>query len=83
MPDAYPPVYSSRPVAPVVVRLRSRSSKAGFPKFLLFLACFGLLVLFALACATVLGALGYYQVTDRILPGVRVGQAGFGRHDPV
>ncbi len=56
-----------------MVRLRPRSSKAGFSKFFLFMACFGLLVLFALACATVLGALGYYQITGRILPGVKLG----------
>jgi lipoprotein-anchoring transpeptidase ErfK/SrfK len=78
MPDAYPPAYSPRPLRPVVVRLRPRSPKSGLPKVFLFLACFGLLVLFALACATVLGALGYYQVTGRILPGVRVGMLDLG-----
>jgi hypothetical protein len=78
MPSSYPPDYSDQPVKPVIVRLRRRSSESGFPKFLLFLACFGLLVLFALACATVLGALGYYQVTGRILPGVKVGTLDLG-----
>ena len=68
MPDAYPPINSSRPVAPVVVRLRSRSSKTSFPKFLLFLACFGLLVLFALACATVLGALDITRLLTASYP---------------
>ncbi len=78
MPDAYSSDRSAQPVRPVIIRLRRHSSEAGFPKFLLLLACFGLLVLFALACATVLGALGYYQVTGRILPGVRVGTMDLG-----
>lgn len=37
-----------------------------------------MLILFAMACATVLGALGYYQVTGRILPGVKVGSLDLG-----
>ena len=73
MPEAYSPNFSARPAEPVLVRLRPRSSKTGVPNFLLFLACAGLLLLLALACATMLGALGYYQVTGRILPGVKVG----------
>ena len=78
MPNAYSPDYSARPVEPVVIRLRRQAAEAGFPKFFLILACLGLLVLFALACATVLGALGYYQVSGRILPGVRVGRLDLG-----
>jgi lipoprotein-anchoring transpeptidase ErfK/SrfK len=78
MPNAYPPDYSARQIEPVVVRLRPHASSGGFPKFLLFLACSGLLVLLAIACATILGALGYYQVTERILPGVKVGKLDLG-----
>jgi hypothetical protein len=78
MPNEYSPDYSARPDGPVLVRLRQHSSEAGFPKFVLLLACFGLLVLFAMACATLLGALGYYQITDRILPGVKVGNLDLG-----
>jgi lipoprotein-anchoring transpeptidase ErfK/SrfK len=75
MPNGFSPDYSARPV---IVRLRRRSSDAGFAKFLLILACFGLLVLLGLACATVMGALGYYQVSGRILPGVKVGKLDLG-----
>jgi lipoprotein-anchoring transpeptidase ErfK/SrfK len=78
MPNAYSPNYSAQLDEPILVRLRPRSSNAGFSKVLFFLACFGMLVLFALACATILGALGYYQVTGRILPGVKLGNLDFG-----
>ncbi len=78
MPDAYSRHDSDRPVEPVLIRLRSHSPTSGFPTLLLVLTCFGLLVLFAMACATVLGALGYYQVTGRILPGVKVGNLDLG-----
>jgi hypothetical protein len=78
MPNTFSPERSARPVEPILVRLRPRSSTAGFPKFLLFLASFGLLGLFAMACAIILGALGYYQLTGRILPGVKVGHLDLG-----
>jgi len=78
MPDAYSRHASDRPDEPVLIRLRSHSPTSGFPTLLLVLACSGLLVLFAMASATVLGALGYYQVTGRILPGVKVGNLDLG-----
>ncbi len=78
MPNAFSPDFPAHSAEPTIVRLRPRHLSSGFPKFLLLLACFGLFVLSVIAGAAVLGALGYYQVTDRILPGVKVGQLDLG-----
>jgi lipoprotein-anchoring transpeptidase ErfK/SrfK len=78
MPKAFSPDFPAQSVEPTIVRLRPRRASSGFPKFILLLACFGLFVLSVIAGAAVLGALGYYQVTDRILPGVKVGQLDLG-----